>query len=159
MADAAAVDVLNSANYLLKELNRLHLLELLALNDVIEELASAGVLHNKEQLPRSFDYLIRLNKEVSYRIVGQLTSYSWITFGCLTFLRMLISRVTLSTSPLSLMRSFSRILMATFSPEIVCVPILTFPKVPEPSDLPRREETKGVSRKQYEINLKSHPPL
>ena len=30
--------------------------------------------------------------------------------------------------------------MATFSPVIVCVPILTLPKVPEPSDLPRETQ-------------------
>ncbi len=49
---------------------------------------------------------------------------------------MLISRVTRSTSDLLSMRSFSKILMATFSPVIVWVPTLTFPNVPYPSDRP-----------------------
>jgi hypothetical protein len=53
-----------------------------------------------------------------------------MTFGCLTFLRMLISRVTLSTSLLSLILSFSKILIATDSLVIVCVPMRTLPKVP-----------------------------
>ena len=55
---------------------------------------------------------------------------------------MLISRVTRSTSPLSLIRSFSRILIATFSPVIVCVPILTLPNVPDPSERPESRDKK-----------------
>ena len=51
---------------------------------------------------------------------------------------MLISRVTRSTSPLSLILSFSKILIATFSPVIVWVPILTFPNVPEPNERPKK---------------------
>lgn len=64
-----------------------------------------------------------------------------MTFGCLTFLRILISLVTLSTSLLSLILSFSRIFIATFSPVIVWVPILTLPKVPDPRDLPETRNT------------------
>ena len=52
---------------------------------------------------------------------------------------MLISRVTRSTSPLSLILSFSKILIATFSPVIVCVPIRTLPNVPDPSDRPEHQ--------------------
>ena len=55
---------------------------------------------------------------------------------------MLISRVTRSTSPLSLILSFSRILIATFSPVIVCVPILTLPNVPDPSERPELSDKK-----------------
>lgn len=65
-----------------------------------------------------------------------------MTFGCRTFLRMLISRVTRSTSPLSFIRSFSRILIATFSPVIVWVPILTLPNVPDPSERPESRNKK-----------------
>jgi len=59
-----------------------------------------------------------------------------MTFGCRTFFRMFISLVTLSMSDLSLILSFSSILIATCSCVIVCVPILTLPKVPCPRDLP-----------------------
>ena len=59
-----------------------------------------------------------------------------MTFGCLTILRIWISLVTLSTSDWSLILSFSRILMATFSPVIKWVPNLTLPNVPWPSDRP-----------------------
>ena len=55
---------------------------------------------------------------------------------------MLISLVTRSTSPLSFIRSFSRILIATFSPVIVCVPILTLPNVPDPSERPVQRNKK-----------------
>ena len=54
------------------------------------------------------------NRSESYAEYGMpLTSYSWITLGCLTFLRILISRVILSTSFWSWIFSFSRILTAT----------------------------------------------
>lgn len=43
-----------------------------------------------------------------------LTSYSWITFGCLTFFRIFISREILSISFFSLILAFSRILIATY---------------------------------------------
>lgn len=66
----------------------------------------------------------------------RLTSYSWMTFGCLTIFKMWISRVTLSTSLWSLILSFSKIFIATFSPVIRWVPSLTLPKVPCPSDRP-----------------------
>lgn len=49
---------------------------------------------------------------------------------------MCISLVTLSTSDWSFILSFSRILIATFSPVSRWVPSLTFPKVPWPRDLP-----------------------
>ena len=55
-------------------------------------------------------------------------------FGWRISLRMWISLATLSTSETSVMRSFSRILMATFSPVKSCVPNFTFPKVPSPID-------------------------
>ena len=42
-----------------------------------------------------------------------LTSYSWTTFGCLTFFRIVISLFILSRSAWSLIFSFSRILIAT----------------------------------------------
>lgn len=61
-----------------------------------------------------------------------------MTLGCLTFFRMFISRVTRSTSALSLILSFSSILIATCSFVIVCVPILTLPNVPCPNDLPKQ---------------------
>jgi hypothetical protein len=43
----------------------------------------------------------------------RLTSYSCTTFGCLTFLRIVISLLILSRSAWSLIFSFSKILMAT----------------------------------------------
>lgn len=69
-------------------------------------------------------------------VIWLLTSYSWMTLGCLTILRIWISLVTLSTSDWSLILSFSRILIATFSPVIKCVPNLTLPNVPCPRDRP-----------------------
>ena len=54
---------------------------------------------------------------------------------------MLISLVTLSISDLSFILSFSKILIATCSCVIVCVPILTFPNVPCPRDLPKQVYT------------------
>ena len=67
-----------------------------------------------------------------------MTSNSWMTFLWRTRLRMEISRLTRSTSAGSTMRLFSRILMATFSPVMMCVPIRTLPKVPSPNVLPSR---------------------
>ena len=50
VADATPMDILDTTDHLLEELASLGLLKLLALDDVIEEFASAGVLHDKEQL-------------------------------------------------------------------------------------------------------------
>lgn len=54
---------------------------------------------------------------------------------------MFISLVTRSMSDLSFILSFSKILIATCSWVIVWVPILTFPNVPCPSDLPEERLT------------------
>jgi hypothetical protein len=62
-----------------------------------------------------------------------------MTLGCLTILRIWISRVTLSTSDWSLILSFSKILMATFSPVIKWVPRRTLPNVPWPRDRPKKK--------------------
>ena len=131
MANSALVNVFNSSNNLGQKLASLLLLESLSLYDVFEELASWSVFHDQEQLSRRLDNLTRMSTEIQ-----TLTSYSWITFGCLTFFKILISRVTRSTSDLSLILSFSRILIATYSFVIVWVPMRTFPNVPWPSDRP-----------------------
>lgn len=59
-----------------------------------------------------------------------------MTLGCRTIFKMWISRVTLSTSLWSFILSFSKILMATFSPVMRWVPNLTLPKVPYPRERP-----------------------
>ena len=61
-----------------------------------------------------------------------IISYKCIRCGCLIILRIWISLATLSMSATSEIFSFSRIFIATFSPVIMCVPSLTFPKVPLP---------------------------
>jgi len=68
-----------------------------------------------------------------------------MTLGCLTILRIWISRVTLSTSDWSLILSFYSILIATFSPVIRCVPSLTLPKVPWPKDFPIKHTNISIS--------------
>lgn len=80
----------------------------------------------------------------------RLTSYNYITFGCLTILRMWISRVTLSTSDWSLILSFSSILIATFSPVIKWVPKRTLPKVPWPRERPMKKTTVRKGPPSYE---------
>ena len=57
MTDTAAVNVFNATDNLLEKLARLCLFEFLTLDDMIEQLPSARVLHDQEQLPRSFDNL------------------------------------------------------------------------------------------------------
>ena len=71
-----------------------------------------------------------------------------MTFGCLTFFRILISREILSMSFLSLILAFSSIFIATFSLVRMCCAIFTFPKVPLPSDLPKQ----GLSEKCNNLN-------
>ena len=51
MADAAAVDILDAADDLLKELACLSLLQLLAFNYVIEQFSATGILHDQKELP------------------------------------------------------------------------------------------------------------
>lgn len=51
------MDVLHAADHLLEKLASLCFLQLFALDDVVEQLAPARVLHDQEQLPRSFDNL------------------------------------------------------------------------------------------------------
>lgn len=51
MANADLVDVLNARNNLLRKAAGLLFLQTLALDDVIEELASASVFHDEEKLP------------------------------------------------------------------------------------------------------------
>lgn len=66
-----------------------------------------------------------------------MISYSWIMLGCLINLRIWISLETRSTSATSMIFSFSRIFMATFSPVGMWVADLTFPKVPFPNVFPQ----------------------
>ena len=61
MNDAQLVQVLDAANYLLEELTGLGLLELLLFDDVIEQLATTNVLHDKEQLLGRLDNLKELD--------------------------------------------------------------------------------------------------
>ena len=65
-----------------------------------------------------------------------------MTLGCLTILRIWISLVTLSTSDWSFILSFSRILIATFSPVIKWVPNRTLPNVPWPSERPNMKNSR-----------------
>jgi len=57
---------------------------------------------------------------------------------CLNNFKIWISLDTLSTSETSIILSFSRILMATFSPVNIWVATFTFPNVPSPKFLPSR---------------------
>ena len=58
MADSNLVDVFDAADYLLREFARLLFLQPLPLNDVVEQLTAARVLHNQEQLATSLDNLL-----------------------------------------------------------------------------------------------------
>ena len=53
--------VLNATDYLLEELARLGLLQLLLLDNVVEKLAATHKLHNEEQLLRRLDNLEELD--------------------------------------------------------------------------------------------------
>ena len=55
------MEVLNSRNYLLKELARLFLLQPLILNDIVEELTARHVLSDEVKLPRGFYDFIELD--------------------------------------------------------------------------------------------------
>ena len=61
MNDTKLVKVLNPTDYLLEEPTRLNFFKFLFLDDVIKKLSAADVLHNQEQLLRSFDDLKKLN--------------------------------------------------------------------------------------------------
>jgi len=64
VANATPVNVLNAANYLLEKFARLCLLKLLALDDMVEEFSSAGILHDQEQLAGGFNDLCRAPTQV-----------------------------------------------------------------------------------------------
>ncbi len=53
-------------------------------------------------------------------------------WGCLINFKICISLETLSTSVTSWILSFSKIFIATGSPESICIPFFTLPKVPSP---------------------------
>ena len=61
VANSYLVDILDSAYNLLEESAGLLLLESLPLDDVVEQLTSVGVLHDEEQLARSFNDFIQLD--------------------------------------------------------------------------------------------------
>lgn len=61
MHDPQLVKVLNSALDLLEKLTRLGLGQLLLVDDVLEELAAAHILHNQEELLRRLDYFKQLD--------------------------------------------------------------------------------------------------
>lgn len=86
-------------------------------------------MQSKSQ-PLSMYYITR-NRCLGVSII----SYNWMILGCRMSLSMWISRATLSTSATSMILSFSRILIATFSPLGMCMPSLTLPKVPLPKVL------------------------
>ena len=69
-----------------------------------------------------------------------MISYSWMMLGCRISFRMWISRDTRSTSATSIIFSFSRIFIATFSPVGMCVADFTFPNVPFPSVFPASDQ-------------------
>jgi len=60
VADPDLVDVFDSGYDLLCEPTGLVFLEPLSLDNVIEEFASTGILHDQEKLSRSFDDLDRI---------------------------------------------------------------------------------------------------
>ena len=66
-----------------------------------------------------------------------MTSYNCIMLGCLTFRKIVISLLTLSTSPYSSIIFLSKIFIATGSFVALCSPYLTFPKVPSPKVYPK----------------------
>jgi hypothetical protein len=57
MADAYLVDVLDPRYNLLKELAGFVLLKPFSFHDVIEQLSSAGILHDQKQLSLGLNYL------------------------------------------------------------------------------------------------------
>lgn len=57
VTDADLVDVFDAGDYLLSEATGLLLGKAFALDDVVEQLAAAGVLHDQEQLPGGLDDL------------------------------------------------------------------------------------------------------
>lgn len=61
-------------------------------------------------------------------------------WGCLSNFKICSSLETRSTSVTSMILSFSSILIATFSPVKICLPILTLPKVPSPIVFPIIED-------------------
>lgn len=65
-----------------------------------------------------------------------IISYNWTTYGCWTIFKICISLLTLSTSATSTIFDFSKIFTATLALVRICIPILTFPKVPSPMVLP-----------------------
>lgn len=108
------------------------LVESLMLHNVVKEFTVITILHNQVQLSFSFDDLWLI-----IRFSG-LTSYSWITLGWRIFFKIFISLEMRSMSFLSLIRAFSRILIATLSPVKICSAILTLPKVPLPRFFPNK---------------------
>lgn len=129
------VNIINTWNDLLTKSACFIFLKSFSFDNVIEQFSSWSVFHDQEQLSWCFDNLWWF-KIIKYAYLWVLTSYSWITLGCLTIFKMCISLVTLSTSLWSLILSFSKIFIATFSYVIKWVPSLTFPNVPYPSDRP-----------------------
>ena len=79
MADATSVDIFNPTDDLLEEFASFGFFELFTLDDVIEELSTAGVLHDEEELSGRFNDLF---KAIS---IGQLLGIAGeITIALLT---------------------------------------------------------------------------
>ena len=76
----------------------------------------AGIAHHLNNTPLSGinNRCSQSSKAITIITHTLLTSYSWTTFGCLTFFKIVISLFILSRSAWSLIFSFSRIFMATY---------------------------------------------
>ena len=129
MGNEVVVQVVRPREDLLHESDRLRLVDPLLLDNVVEELTALGILHDEVDVPFGLDDL---------RVFVD-TSYSWMMCGCLSCSKIQISLLILSMSACSTIFSFSSILMATFSPVGLWMPILTLPKVPSPMVLPESQ--------------------
>mmetsp|Transcript_27182 Transcript_27182/g.33812 ORF Transcript_27182/g.33812 Transcript_27182/m.33812 type:complete len:303 (+) Transcript_27182:888-1796(+) len=151
MDDAQLVNILNARQNLRVHLAGFGLLEAPVLDNVLEKLSTRAVLHYQVQVVIVLNHLQPATKAHAIPVEGQLnqsinqsqamekgalTSYNWTTLGCLTRFKIVISRLIRSKSAASLIFSFSRIFIATFSLVGSCVPCLTLPNVPLPFVLP-----------------------
>jgi hypothetical protein len=61
VANSDFVDVLDARNNLLEEFTSFIFLQALSFDDIVEEFSSARILHDEEQLARSFDNFVQLD--------------------------------------------------------------------------------------------------
>ena len=132
MTDSVFMKILNTRYYLLRESTCFIIFKSSIFSNIIKEFSSWCIFHNKKKLLWCFNHL-KTKVIITLTKNKWLTSYSWITFGCLTIFNILISRFTLSISFWSFNWIFSMILIATFCYVIKCVPNLILPNIPYPS--------------------------